>query len=51
MDKIYTVKDIAEYLKVDKRVVYEEIAQKKLRAVKVGRIYRITETALKEYLS
>lgn len=51
MDKIYTAKEVAEYLKLDTRRIYEEIATEKLRAIKIGRIYRITETALKEYLS
>lgn len=50
IDPVYTVKECAEKLKVTERTILELIRKKKLRAVKVGREYRITEAAINGFI-
>ena len=50
IDPVYTVKECAEKLKVTERTILELIRKKKLRAVKVGREYRITESAITGFI-
>jgi len=50
IEPVYTVKECAEKLKVTERTILELIRKKKLRAVKVGREYRITETAINGFI-
>jgi excisionase family DNA binding protein len=45
-----TVAEIAEYLKVSKMTVYRLVEARHLRAVRVGRSYRIPAQALMAYL-
>lgn len=52
--KVYTVKEVAELLKVTERTVREYITKrqiKPLKAVKRGKRYLITEENLKEFIS
>lgn len=52
--KVYTVKEVAQILKVTERTVREYITKKTdnpIKAVKRGRSYYITEENLKEFLS
>jgi len=51
VEPVFTVKECAEKLKVTERTILELIRKKKLRAVKVGREYRITESAINEFLN
>ncbi|MDP4144129.1 MAG: helix-turn-helix domain-containing protein [Bacillota bacterium] len=51
MEKIYSVKEVCNYLKVGAPTVYELIAQNQLIARKVGKAYKITETALTKYVT
>jgi excisionase family DNA binding protein len=51
MKRFMKVKDIAERLNVTGKTVYREIAHGKLQAVKIGRVTRIDEEALFEYLN
>ena len=48
-DKLYTVAEVAEYFKVHYKTVRRWIREGELSAFKVGRAYRITESALKAY--
>jgi excisionase family DNA binding protein len=50
LDKYYTVDEVAETLKVSPRTVLELHRSDKIRAVKVGRELRFSETELKRYL-
>lgn len=50
MDTILTVKDVANFLKVSEHLVLKLIHQKELKALKVGRVYRITKEYLIQYL-
>lgn len=51
IEPVYTVKECADKLKVTERTILELIRKKKLRAVKIGREYRITESALNELIN
>ncbi len=48
--KTYTLKEVADILKVTRRSIYNYIKGGKLKAVKIGREWRVTEDALKEFL-
>jgi excisionase family DNA binding protein len=50
MDKFYTVQEIAEMLKVHWQTILNYIKTKKLKAVKIGKEYRIREADLSEFL-
>lgn len=50
MDKILTVEDVADILKVKAITVREMFRHKRLRAFKVGKGWRTTETMLREDL-
>jgi len=49
-DKVYTVEQVAEQLKVHPRTVYRLLEAGELRGVKVGRQWRITLDALNTFL-
>lgn len=46
----YTLAEVAEILKVTRRTVYSYVKDGKIPATKVGRQWRVTEQALKEFL-
>jgi len=48
--KFYTQREVAELLRVSVRTVTRLIMDKRLRAVKVGGVWRVAETDLLEYL-
>lgn len=48
--KIYTVQELTELLKVTQRTLYRYIKAGQLKTIKLGREYRVTEDALKEFL-
>ena len=50
MDKAMTIKQIADYLQIHRRKVYDEIALGKLTAFKIGRQYRVMYDSLMEYV-
>ena len=50
MEKIYTVTEAREYLKVSDSTIRRYMRKGKLKSQKLGREYRITETAIKEFL-
>ena len=47
---LLTTEEVAEKLKVSKYTVYEMIKRGKIQALRIGRVYRITENDLDEYL-
>ena len=48
--QVYTVKDVAEILKVSSRTVERLIEQEHIRAMHVGRRLRVTQEALAAYM-
>lgn len=50
MDKVYTVPEVAQLLKLKGSTVRKYIYDKELPAFKVGREYRILESDLKKFI-
>lgn len=50
MEKHYTLKEVREIANVGRNTVYRHIESGQLKAVKIGRDWRVKETDLKEYL-
>lgn len=48
--KLYTIDEVAEYLRVTRRTIYRYIEQGKLPAYKVGDSWRFSDEAIAEYL-
>lgn len=46
--KVYTLEEVQEILKVTRRTLYSYIKSGKLKAVKVGRYWRVPAKALQE---
>ena len=49
-ERYLTLPEVAERLKVSRRTIYRWIKSGDLNAYQFGREYRITESALKDYL-
>ena len=50
IETVYSVKECAHLLKTSERTILELIRKKRLRAVKIGREYRIAESILTEFI-
>ena len=50
MDQLYTTQQIAEILQIHHLTVLKYINAGDLKAIKLGRVYRITQASLKEFL-
>lgn len=50
IEKVYTTKEIAEMLKVSEQNIRIFIKQKKIKAIKIGKNYRVKESDLNQYL-
>jgi len=50
LERLYTVQEVAEYLKVCKKTVYNWIELGRLRAVQCEKAIRIPESAIVEFL-
>jgi len=48
--KIYTIKEVADILRVDYMTIYRMVKDYEIKAVKVRGQWRITEDALNEYM-
>jgi excisionase family DNA binding protein len=48
--KFYTTEEVAEMLKLNVRTVRAMINQKRLRAVKIGNEYRVTDDHLRQFV-
>lgn len=51
MEKLYTPEEVADMLRVTRRTVYEWIRSGQLKAVKVGRQWRITEDDISKMMT
>ena len=49
-DQVLTVKDVADYLKVNERTVYRMAASAKLPAFKVGASWRFQQTEIELWI-
>ena len=49
--EVYTIQEVAEMLKVDKKVVLKEVQTGSLPAFRVGRQWRISLEALRAYMA
>ncbi|MCL5981382.1 MAG: helix-turn-helix domain-containing protein [Firmicutes bacterium] len=50
MEKYYTPEEVADNLKVSRKTIYNWIQEGRLKAVKIGHVWRISETELKRLL-
>lgn len=50
MQEFYTPQEIAKILKVPRKTVYFWLQQGKLKGVKAGNLWRISQSALDEFL-
>ena len=48
--KILTIKEVAEYLKVNGRTVYRLVVAKKIPAFKVGNAWRFQKTGVDQWI-
>lgn len=48
--RVYTTEEALKVLKVTKRTLYRYIKAGQIKAVRLGREYRITEDALRDFL-
>lgn len=51
IEKIYTIGELTQLLQVTQRTIYNYIKSGKLKAVKMGKYWRVTEEELKNFLS
>ena len=49
--KVYTIEEVAELLHTTRRTLYTYLKAGKLKAVKMGRKWLVTEENLKEFIS
>lgn len=50
-DAILTIKDVAEYLKVNERTIYRLAASGELPGFKVGNSWRFKQSELEQYIA
>lgn len=49
--KVYTLEELVEILKVTRRTLYNYIKEGKLKAVKMGKYWRVTQRQLDAFLN
>ena len=49
--RVYTLDEVAEVLKITRRTLYTYVKEGKLKAVKIGREWRVSEDALQDFLN
>ena len=49
--KLYTIKELTEILKVTQRTVYNYIKSGNLKAIKIGKYWRVLHTDLQDFFS
>lgn len=49
-DKLYTLQEVADYLKVSRQTIYNYVTAKRLKASKIGKEYRVTEKDLQAFI-
>jgi excisionase family DNA binding protein len=50
LDNYYTPQEVADKLKVNIRTIYRWIREGKLKAVKIGDLWRISESELERFI-
>ena len=50
-DPILTIKDVADYLKVNERTIYRVAASSELPGFKVGNSWRFKQSELEQYIA
>lgn len=48
--KVYTTVDVAEMLKMDVDTIRKYMQEGKIKAMKLGRVWRVTEEELKKFM-
>jgi excisionase family DNA binding protein len=48
--KLYTIDEISNILKVTRRTIYNYIKNNDLEAVKIGKLWRVKDSALQEFI-
>ena len=48
--RVYTLDEVAEVLKITRRTLYTYVKEGKLKAVKIGREWRVSEAALQDFI-
>jgi DNA binding domain, excisionase family len=51
MDELYTIDEIKELLKITPRTLYNYIKRGSLKAIKIGKYWRVKRSDLEEFLS
>ena len=49
--KVYTIEELVEVLQVTRRTIYNYLKDGRLKAVKMGKYWRVTEKQLEEFLT
>lgn len=49
--KLYTLQEVADLLHGTRKTIYNYMKAKKIKAIKVGRTYRVTQEELNKYLT
>ena len=50
MESVYTAHEVSKMMKINYRMVLDEITLGRLSAFKVGKQYRVTESSLSRYI-
>lgn len=50
-EKIYTLQEVADILRINKQTLYNNIRRGKLKVPKFGKEYRVTESLLQDLLT
>ncbi len=48
--KLYTLQEVADYLRVSRQTIYNWVGAGKIKASKCGKEYRITEQDLQDFM-
>ena len=51
IEKVYTLEELSELLHITRRTLYNYVKAGTLKAVKIGREWRVTEKQLEDFLS
>lgn len=49
-EKLYTLQEVADYLRVSRQTIYNWVTAKRLKASKIGKEYRVTEKDLQDFI-
>ncbi len=47
---VLTVKELMDYLAIGKNTAYDLLKSKKIKSIKIGRVYKIPKTEVHEYI-